>query len=178
VVLRGLADRQFGREKLARAVGFARGQVLFRSVQHGERLCALGDVTVENAGRFVVGDRVTFVGGMIPSRFTTHPGGVLEIGSNTSINYGSSFEAYAHVKLGSDCLVASLVRVCDRDGDRTAPIVIGDGVWLAHGAQLMPGVTIGRGSVVAAGSVVTRDIPPDMLAIGSPARAMKLSTVA
>ena len=41
VVLRGLTDRRFGREKLSRAIGFARAAVMFRGIRHGERLCAL-----------------------------------------------------------------------------------------------------------------------------------------
>jgi maltose O-acetyltransferase len=58
--------------------------------------------------------------------------------------------------------------------DREAPITIEDNVWLAHGAIIGPGVRIGQGSIVAAGSVIRRDIPPDSLAIGNPARVLHL----
>jgi acetyltransferase-like isoleucine patch superfamily enzyme len=164
--------------KLSRALGFARAAVLFRGAETGPRLCALGPIKIANEGRLIVGARVTFLGGMISSELVTHPSGVLQIGSSTSFNYGSSFEAHQWVSIGQRCLFASMVRICDRNGPRTAPVVVGDDVWVAHGAILEPGVTIGNGSVVAAGSVVTKDVPPNCLAIGNPARAMKLSTLA
>jgi maltose O-acetyltransferase len=75
-------------------------------------------------------------------------------------------------------MFGSGVLICDRDGDRIAPIRIEDDVWLAHGAAVYPGVRIGRGSVVSAGSVVRSDIPPDTLAVGNPARALPMHLVA
>jgi len=53
------------------------------------------------------------------------------------------------------------------------PIVVGDGVWIGACSTVLPGVTIGRGAVVAAGSVVTRDVEPDSLVAGVPATARK-----
>ena len=163
--------------KISRGLGFVRAAMLFRGIEAGPRLCALGPVQIINDGQIIIGARVTFLGGMIPSELITHAGGVLQIGSSTNFNYGSSFEAYQQLKIGQRCLFASMVRISDRNGSRTAPVVIGDDVWVAHGAIIEAGVTVGNGSVVAAGSVVTRDVPPECLAIGNPARSMKLSTV-
>ena len=53
------------------------------------------------------------------------------------------------------------------------PIRIGDDVWIGGGAIVLPGVTIGDRSVIAAGSVVTRDVPPDTLVAGNPARPLR-----
>ena len=58
----------------------------------------------------------------------------------------------------------------DIDG---APVVIEDNVWIGANVTVMPGVTIGKHSVVAAGSVVTTDIPPDTMAAGVPAKIIK-----
>jgi acetyltransferase-like isoleucine patch superfamily enzyme len=54
-----------------------------------------------------------------------------------------------------------------------APVVIGDGTWVGARAMVLPGVTIGRRVVVAAGSVVTRDVPDDVLVAGNPARVVR-----
>jgi len=53
------------------------------------------------------------------------------------------------------------------------PIVIGDNVWLGGGVIVLPGVTIGSDTVVGAGSVVTRDLPAGVLALGNPARVVR-----
>jgi acetyltransferase-like isoleucine patch superfamily enzyme len=54
-----------------------------------------------------------------------------------------------------------------------APIAIGDGAWLASRVLVLPGVTVGKGAVVAAGAVVTRDVAPDTLVAGVPARFVR-----
>jgi maltose O-acetyltransferase len=56
------------------------------------------------------------------------------------------------------------------------PIVIGDNVWLGGGAVVLAGVTIGDNSVVGAGAVVTKDVPPNVVVVGSPARVVKQLT--
>jgi maltose O-acetyltransferase len=53
------------------------------------------------------------------------------------------------------------------------PIVIGDNVWLGGGAIILPGVTVGENSIIGAGAVVTGDIPPNVLAVGNPARILR-----
>ena len=55
----------------------------------------------------------------------------------------------------------------------TKPITIKDNVWVATGAIVLPGVTIGEGSIVGAGSVVTKSLPANCIAVGSPARPIK-----
>ena len=53
------------------------------------------------------------------------------------------------------------------------PVIIGKNVWLASGVTVLPGVHIGDNAVIGAGSVVTKDIPPNVLAVGSPARILR-----
>src|SRR5699024_7337220 len=56
---------------------------------------------------------------------------------------------------------------------RTAPVIVGDNVWIGGGAILLPGVTIGDNVVIGAGSVVTRDIPSTTVACGNPCRVIR-----
>ena len=56
------------------------------------------------------------------------------------------------------------------------PVTIEDNVWIGSGAVLLPGVTIGRNSVIGAGSVVTKNIPPDVVAVGNPCRVLRQIT--
>lgn len=159
----------------AKVAAILRAAVLFRGCRRGAGVRAYGRVRVENEGTVDLGDRVLFVGGMIPTELLCRPGGQLTIGAQTVLNYGASIEAHAAVRIGRRCMLASFVRLCDTGGQRTAPITVGDDVWLAHGAIVEPGVTIGEGSVVAAGSVVVSDVPPRSIASGNPARCMPLA---
>ena len=66
-----------------------------------------------------------------------------------------------------------------RRGEETArPIVIGDDVWIGGGAIILAGVTVGNRSVIGAGSVVTRDVPSDVVVVGNPAKIVRRLTPA
>ena len=160
---------------LQRAVALLRASIVLRSCPHGPRTTVHGKLQVVNAGTVRIGAGVTFVGGMLPTELVCGPGATLEIGDECVVNYGASVEAHASVRIGRRCMLASFVRVCDRTHDRVAPVTICDDVWIAHGAIIEPGITIGEGSVVAAGAVVTKDVPPGSIAAGNPARSMSLA---
>jgi maltose O-acetyltransferase len=101
-------------------------------------------------------------------------GAELVIGASAVFGYGVSIRASASIRIGDRSLVGAMVRVRDDDGFHVASVRIGEDVWIAHGAIIEPGMTIGGGAVVAAGSVVTCDIPAKMMAIGNPARVVPL----
>ncbi len=163
---------------LERLGQIARARWVFRTCQVGDGVAAGGYVRVHGPGVIRLDPGTTFVGGMVPTELISHRGAVVEIGEGGMINYGVSLEAYGRITIGQRCLLASFVRLSDRAGDRLAPIVIGDDVWLAHGVIIEPGVTVGSGSVVSAGSVVTSDVPPGSLASGNPAQCSPLATPA
>lgn len=110
-------------------------------------------------------------------------GAEIAIGDNTRV-HGSCIHAKRSITIGKNCLIAANCQIIDSNGhavcmsnperrlferDMPAPVVIEDNVWLATGVIVLPGVTIGEGSIVAANSVVCKDIPPRVLARGNPA---------
>jgi acetyltransferase-like isoleucine patch superfamily enzyme len=169
-----LASPAAGRVRVVRALGVLRALALFRKCTTGELVNATGYVHVVADGRLVVGDRVQLSGGMIPTSLVCRAGGELTIGARTFFNYGVSVEASERVVIGERCMFGSMSRVRDSGESGHGPVVICDDVWVAHGAIVEPGVTIGEASVVSAGSVVRSDVPPHSLAIGNPAVCVPL----
>lgn len=100
------------------------------------------------------------------------------INAPVAINLDAPVTIGDRVHIGNDVLIVTgsheLGPAEHRCGTMTrAAVTIGEGVWIASRATLLPGVTIGRGSVVAAGAVVTRDVPENVLVGGVPARVIR-----
>lgn len=106
------------------------------------------------------------------------------IGDRTFVNSGAVILDVGRVTIGADVQIGPNVQLLTpthplepelrRSGAEAAePISIGDNVWLGGGVIVCPGVTIGRDTVVGAGAVVTRDLPPGVLAVGNPARVIR-----
>ena len=148
-----------------------RAFLLFRREERSRGIRVRGRLRVERGGTLRVGPRVTFLRGMIPALVAARPGAVLSIGEQCSFNYGVTLDASAGITLGAQCRLGSMVVLRDDDGEKRAPIVLGDRVWLAHGVIVKPGVHIGSDAVVSAGSVVTKDVPDGAFVAGNPARA-------
>jgi acetyltransferase-like isoleucine patch superfamily enzyme/acyl carrier protein len=166
--------RKSVRQILTALDSFARARWVLRSTKQGERVRCYGRVLVEGGPAIEVASRVVFLKGMFPTELRCAEGAELSIGSQTLFNYGVFVSAQRSVRIGARCMFGSLVHIRDDDGRRTSPIVIGDDVWVAHGALIEPGSTVGDGSVVSAGAVVSGNVPPRTLAIGNPARIFPL----
>lgn len=167
-------DHRAGRLRLGRGVGVLRAAVLFRDCTCGDLVNASGNVRVVAAGTVHIGDRCQFAGGMATTELLCHEGALLSIGGHAFFNYGVSVEAVSSVRIGERCLFGSMARIRDAGELGTLPVVIGDDVWVAHGAIIEPGSVIGDGSVVGAGSVVRGVVPPRSLALGNPAVCVPL----
>lgn len=142
----------------------------------------VGRVTIVNHGTMIVGERVQLISHHARSVFTTFGGGKLIIGDRTFVNYGVDIAATALVSIGADCFIGTHVSIIDNDFhdlmDRlrvppAKPVIVGENVWIGNRAIILPGVTIGAGAAIGAGSVVTRDVPPRTVVAGNPARVIR-----
>jgi maltose O-acetyltransferase len=123
---------------------------------------------------FNVGENTTFLG-----KVNYYNPQYITIGNNCSINEGVFFNVSENLLIGDNVALSANVFITDVTNDMkkypelthiAQPIFIKDHVWVGAGAIIMPGVTIGKNSVISAGSVVTRSIPSGEIWFGNPAR--------
>ena len=152
--------------------------------QLGNRVRVWGKPAVTAAGTLRIGDRVRIFSVPARTELAVQGGATLDIGSETFINYGCSISAGELVRIGPRCNIGSHVIIMDNDFHSldpdhrldippSAPIILEENVWIGVRATVLRGVTIGAGSVVAAGSVVTKDVPPRTLVGGLPAKVIR-----
>lgn len=106
----------------------------------------------------------------------------ISIGTNTTVGYHTFIFASSKISIGADCMIAPFVYVVDSDHgidrsqkmneqpNQTAPIIIGNDVWIGTGAKILKGVTVGDGAVIAAGAVVKDNVEPYSIVGGIPAK--------
>jgi maltose O-acetyltransferase len=123
-------------------------------------------------------------GVIIRPPFRCDYGSQISIGAGTFINFDCIMLDVAPISIGADCQLATRVQLLTathpidpyvrRLGWESAErITVGDNVWLGGGVIVCPGVSIGDDTVVGAGSVVTRDLPAGVVAVGTPARILR-----
>lgn len=117
-------------------------------------------------------------GGVVRTRLIARPTGRIEIGDCVGINFGTGITSVVRVTIGDHSRIGPNVTIYDTgfhpvsEGDepRTAPVTIGEDVWVGRQALILPGVEIGDHSVIAAGSVISRDVPERTIVAGNPAQ--------
>lgn len=168
---------------------------------HAKRLVSCGPGAIIRTPRKILGGYYIHVGskldvfpGLRIEAFDHHLGKSftprITIGDRVSINYDCHIGCVNEIRIGNDVLMASRVYITDhshgapdyhdidtppssRKVYSKGPVIIEDEVWIGEGACILPNVTIGRGSIIGANSVVTKNIPPFSIACGSPARVIK-----
>ena len=149
----------------------------------GKKVRIFGRPIIENRGTLWIGDRVRIRSNVVKTELAVE-GGVLEICEGAYINYGCSIAARKLVRIGENCRIGTYAMITDNNFHRlepelrdevpeSAPVILEANVWLGGRVIVLPGVTIGAGSAVGAGSVVTHDIPPRSLAVGVPAKVIR-----
>ena len=119
--------------------------------------------------------------------FYTDCGKNIHVGKDVFINSGCHFQDQGGIYIGDGTLIGHSVVLATinheaeptiRASMHTKPIVLGKNVWVGSHATILPGVTVGDGAIVAAGAVVTKDVPPGTVVGGGPAKVIKNSVTA
>ena len=114
--------------------------------------------------------------------FYTDFGKNIHVGKNVFINACCHFQDQGGITLGDDCLIGHsvvfatlnhFIEPAERASMHPAPIVLGKKVWVGSNSTILQGVTIGDNSIIAAGSVVTKDVPANTIVGGVPARILR-----
>ena len=119
--------------------------------------------------------------GLFPPFYTDY-GQNISLGKNVFINSGCCFQDQGGIEIGNNVLIGQQVVLATLNHDlqpdkranmQPSPIKIGNDVWIGAHATILPGVTIGDGAVIAAGAVVTKDVPKNTVVAGVPAKVIK-----
>lgn len=119
--------------------------------------------------------------GLFPPFYADY-GQNIKLGKNVFINSGCCFQDQGGIEIGDNALIGQQVVIATLNHDLNpekranmvpAPVKIGNGVWVGAHATILSGVTIGDGAVVAAGAVVTKDVPANTVVGGVPAKIIK-----
>lgn len=137
------------------------------------------------AGSLYVGNKGT----LLAEDFTFHTGCQVSVNDNAELIIKSGYvlcdsiiDCFERIEIGRGCAISKRVMIRDSnnhdilttsDYKITEPIKIGNNVWIGMGATILPGVNIGDGAIIAAGSVVNKDVPAYSLVGGVPAKVIK-----
>lgn len=152
-------------------------QLWLRGDRPGRRFFVHGGLPrISGDGRILIGERVNWSCQRAPVDIEVARGARLEVGARTFLNAGVEIICHLHIRIGEHCRIGPRCVIVDSNqhpvhegqAARTAPVTLGRNVWLGRGVIVLPGVTIGDNSVIAAGSVVHCDIPAGEVWRGNP----------
>lgn len=114
--------------------------------------------------------------------FTTDFGKNIEVGQNVFINSGCRFQDQGKIVIGDNSLIGHNVVIATINHDlmpnkrgtlHLKPVKLEKNTWIGSSSTILPGITVGKNSIVAAGSIVTKDVPPNTIVAGNPAKVIK-----
>ena len=167
----------------------------YRHVKYGKNLHILGSIMIRGKGSIEIGDNVTInscidanpIGGDTKTVFYIPKEGKLIIGNNVGISNTAIYSEKC-VKIGNNVRIGNSCKIYDsnfhslvlkerlgekKEGVKKSPVVLEDGVFIGAHSIILKGVTIGKNSIVGAGSVVVKDIPANEIWGGNPAAFIK-----
>jgi len=170
-------------ESFKKVLGYARGFCLKRKIRTTGLIQSIGKTIVSNNGGVIqVGNRTCIWPDVKFSLMATsvHSSPIIKIGSFSSIGDRCQIHCGKLVTIGDYVLISWDVNIIEFDYHAPGggipepkPIIIEDEVWIGARCIITKGVTIGKGAILAAGSVVTKDVPPYTLVAGNPAKPIK-----
>jgi acetyltransferase-like isoleucine patch superfamily enzyme len=152
-----------------------------RNCKTGRLVTTRGKPLIIAKGKVIIGDRVVLWSIFNKTIISVHSDAVLQIGNYTRLN-GVHIASKTSIIIGNNVRIGPYTLIMDSDfhdiqehssEGRSKPIVIHDNTWIASKVIILKGVTIGEGSVIAAGAVVTKDVPPYSMVAGVPAEVVK-----
>lgn len=169
------------------------GDVLYTRLFHRGARIVRRPAYVRGARHIRLGDGFTAGVGLRIDAFPASPGTVIDIGTGVQVNDYVHIAAIDRIVIGEGTLIASKVFISDHNhgeyqgcDPQSAPNVapalrplagrpvrIGRNVWIGEHVCVMPGVTIGDGAIIGAGAIVTKDVPANAIAVGTPAQVVR-----
>jgi acetyltransferase-like isoleucine patch superfamily enzyme len=140
---------------------------------------------IQNQGRLVIGQNVSFRSYRLGQRVRVLTNATLHIGDKCFLNDAVTICSSKNIYIGKHTKIGDQVHIYDTDfhevtptsGVRQEPVHIGDNVWIGAKSMVLAGSRIGDNTVIAAGSIVTGEIPANCVAAGAPAKALKFFDV-
>ncbi|MCM1138945.1 MAG: acyltransferase [Muribaculum sp.] len=163
---------KFWRVKLGKGCHF-KGRPIFRTIPGS-------NIQIGNNCIFNSSDGSNLIGVYTPCVISTlKPGASITVGDNCGMS-GTVIWCASSITIGNNVRCGANTLIYDNDGHsddprsgEDKPVVIEDNVWLGYGVKVLKGVTIGKGSLIGACSVVTKDIPAGVVAVGTPCRVIR-----
>ncbi len=162
---------------IAKLLGYLRGSFFFFVVRDWKPFRLDGSLKLSRShGELRIGERAHLWPHVkISITGTADAPASVRIGSRSSVGDRTQIHACRSVEIGDRVLISWDVNIIENNyhAKSKGPIRIEDDVWIGCRAIILHGVTIGRGAVIGAGAVVTKDVPPNMFAAGNPAQVLR-----
>lgn len=175
--------RQGTGEIIKKLIGYGRGTLLSLKFEKASKICVRGHIIVtKRHGSITVNDYTTFWPRVKLSCVGRSKSDLAEIQIGTGCSIGDRTQIHCgrNISIGNGVIIAWDCVIMDRDYHSTSagmetirPVIVQDNVWIGCRSILLKGITVGEDAVIAAGSVVTKDVQPYTLVAGNPAKEIK-----